>query len=43
MHMDTFPIELTFDEVALVLDSGTTVSLSNSKDEFTGKIYPVRR
>ncbi len=41
-HIDKSPIGLTPDKAAMVLDSGANVSLFNSKDDFKGKIYPVR-
>ncbi len=33
-HIDKWPIGLTSNEVALILDSVATVSLSNSKEDF---------
>ncbi len=42
MHSDKSQIGLTPDEVAIFLESGANVSLSNSKDDFIGKIYPMR-
>ncbi len=41
-HIDKSPKGLTSNEVAIVLDSGANVSLSNSKDDFISKIYLVR-
>ncbi len=42
MHIDKSSIGLTPDKVAIILNSGANVSLSNSQDDFMRKIYPVQ-